>query len=55
MNDSVDCGGHFEETEVGYLMMADGRYQFIVDRDKRSSTTFSYALLMLMIRELEKR
>jgi hypothetical protein len=30
----VECGGDVEETEAGDLLMADGRDQFIVERDE---------------------
>jgi len=29
----VECGGDVEETEAGDLLMADGRDQFIVERE----------------------
>ena len=33
---SVECSRDVEETEAGNLLMADGRDQFVVSRDKQS-------------------
>jgi hypothetical protein len=30
----VECGGDVKKTEAGDLLMADGRDQFIIQRDK---------------------
>ena len=36
MVNGVECGRDVEETEVGDLLMADGRDQFIVQRGEKS-------------------
>jgi len=32
----VECSKNVEETQAGNLLMADGRDQFVVQRDKQS-------------------